>query len=88
MLTALLCLSTLTSCASSPAKLDSFAVEHVPTTVTPPAALMADCPSLPSDGTLGGELQRLADLVRCEWDHNATLRAWAAAASAPAPKGS
>jgi hypothetical protein len=44
--------------------------------VTPSALLLENCASGTSDGSLGGELQRLADLVRCEWGHNDTLKAW------------
>jgi hypothetical protein len=45
--------------------------------VTPPTHLMEVCSSQESDGSIGSELQRLADLVRCERGDKASLRKWA-----------
>lgn len=44
--------------------------------LTPPEGWLTDCPSKPSDDTIGGELLRLDDVVRCEWDQNKVLRMW------------
>lgn len=62
----------LMSCATSRTE-----IVHVPTPVTPPADLMADCQSQPSDGTIGGELMRLSGLANCERGSKAAIRAWA-----------
>lgn len=46
--------------------------------VLPPANLLAYCTSIPSDGTIGGELKRLSDLAQCEKDRLTALQAWSA----------
>lgn len=69
----LLCLCLLASCARF--HVEPIVVEK-PTVVKPPANLVAQCPSGPSDGTISGELQRLSDLVRCEWAKDAALQTW------------
>lgn len=46
--------------------------------VIPPANLLAYCVSIPSDGTIGGELQRLDNLAKCEHDRLDALNVWAA----------
>lgn len=75
-LASILALAVVAGCAHSP---EPIVVERqVP--VLPPANLLAKCPSGPSDGTVGGELQRLAAIVACEWGKDAALGAWAAAA--------
>lgn len=65
--------------------------------VIPPANLLAYCVSIPSDGSIGGELQRLDNLAKCEHDRLDALNVWAtqnqpaadadmAPAAAPPPK--
>lgn len=61
------------SCQTSPIE----TIVHVPTPVLPPAQYMTDCVSTPSDGSIGGELTRLSDLVVCERNSKAEMRTWA-----------
>lgn len=68
-----LCFLALYGCANSPTE----TIVHVPTPVLPPAQYMTDCTSQPSDGSIGGELTRLSDLVVCERNNKAAMRTWA-----------
>lgn len=42
----------------------------------PPESLVDECVSIPSDGSVGGELARLADTLQCERDDKAAIRTW------------
>lgn len=64
----------LTGCAGH--SLNVPVVIHAPVAVLPPDALFADCTAPASDGTIMGELERMAALVRCERVSNALGRAW------------
>lgn len=72
-----LLLSILSGCASLPS--DTLPVVHdvkrVP--VIPPANLLAYCTSIPSDGSIGQEIERLDNLAKCEHDRLDALNVWA-----------
>lgn len=53
--------------------------------VLPAVGLLQSCERGASDGTLGGELQRLAELARCELDNDVARRQWYADAAKKAP---
>ena len=77
-----LCASVVTcllaSCSSLPTDVKSLptvtVTKYVP--VLPPANLLAYCVSIPSDGSIGGELKRLSDLAGCEKDRLTNLQEW------------
>ena len=73
-----LALSFLTACSSTlPTKTITTTVTQTKRiAVKPPDNLLASCPDNPSDGTIGGELQRMSSLIKCERDKEQALDEW------------
>ena len=63
----------LTCCSSSP---EATVAVYKREIVTPPENLLDYCESGESDRTFGGELNRLAGLIRCERADKDAIRAW------------
>lgn len=57
-----------------------------PMAVELPAELTSHCDSIMSDGTIGQELTRLADLAQCEFDKQDAAKVWSdQQAASPTP---